>query len=64
LDKLARAVLDALTGVCYPDDSLVVRLSASKVWATELHPEGVYVEIGEAILGSAYPEEGNPYPGS
>jgi crossover junction endodeoxyribonuclease RusA len=32
LDKLVRAVLDALTGVMYTDDSQVVELSARKVW--------------------------------
>lgn len=32
LDKLARAVLDALTGVMYTDDSQVVELSARKMW--------------------------------
>ena len=32
LDKLVRAVLDALTGVVYTDDSQVVELSARKVW--------------------------------
>jgi Holliday junction resolvase RusA-like endonuclease len=34
LDKLVRAVLDSLTGVCYEDDSQVIRLRASKVWAS------------------------------
>jgi Holliday junction resolvase RusA-like endonuclease len=37
LDKLVRAVMDALTGTCYTDDSQVVRLRASKVW----HPETI-----------------------
>lgn len=32
LDKLVRAVLDALTGVMYTDDSHVVELSARKMW--------------------------------
>lgn len=32
LDKLVRGVLDALTGVCYRDDSQVVTLTAQKVW--------------------------------
>ena len=32
LDKLVRGVLDALTGVCYRDDSQVVTLQAQKVW--------------------------------
>lgn len=34
VDKLARAVLDALTGLVWADDSQVVRLMATKVWAT------------------------------
>src|SRR4029078_876508 len=32
LDKLVRGVLDALTGVCYRDDSPVIMLTAEKVW--------------------------------
>lgn len=32
LDKLVRAVLDALTGVCYRDDAQVVEITASKVY--------------------------------
>jgi len=32
LDKLQRAVLDALTGVVYQDDSQVVRVTASKIY--------------------------------
>ena len=33
LDKLVRAVLDALTGICYNDDSQVVEIVASKRYA-------------------------------
>jgi crossover junction endodeoxyribonuclease RusA len=32
LDKLVRGVLDALTGVCYGDDSQVTRLEAEKTF--------------------------------
>jgi crossover junction endodeoxyribonuclease RusA len=32
LDKLTRAVLDALTGVCYIDDSQVTTLDVEKIW--------------------------------
>jgi crossover junction endodeoxyribonuclease RusA len=32
IDKLCRAVLDALTGIAYADDSQVVALDASKVY--------------------------------
>ena len=33
LDKLVRAVLDALTGICYKDDGHVVHLTARKCYA-------------------------------
>jgi Holliday junction resolvase RusA-like endonuclease len=33
VDKLARVVLDALTGLAYVDDAQVVSVSASKRWA-------------------------------
>lgn len=33
VDKLLRAVLDALTGVCYADDAQVVEVYCSKVYA-------------------------------
>jgi crossover junction endodeoxyribonuclease RusA len=36
VDKLARLVLDALTGIAYEDDSQVVQLSARKEFALEL----------------------------
>lgn len=45
VDKLARAVLDALTGICWPDDGQVLRLSVSKTWATATQPAGVMVTI-------------------
>jgi len=32
LDKLVRGVFDALTGVCYKDDSQVTMLTAQKIW--------------------------------
>ena len=32
LDKLIRGVLDALTGVCYRDDSQVCNIEAQKIW--------------------------------
>ena len=32
IDKLARAVLDAMTGVAYDDDSQVIQLTARKVY--------------------------------
>lgn len=44
LDKLIRAVLDALTGVAYEDDQQVVRLVASKAYGEN---EGVHITISE-----------------
>ena len=35
IDKLARAALDALTGIVFRDDAQVVRLTAAKEFATE-----------------------------
>jgi crossover junction endodeoxyribonuclease RusA len=46
LDKLLRAVLDALTGVAYADDSNVVGVVASKRWTTALESEGARVAVG------------------
>jgi len=37
LDKCARGVLDALTGICYRDDAQVVFLEAYKFWAQDPH---------------------------
>jgi len=42
LDKLVRAVLDALTGVAYQDDSQVVRLNAEKQYGPE---PGVFLTL-------------------
>lgn len=43
-DKLARAVLDALTNVVWLDDNQVAKLRASKVWAE--YP-GATIGVGE-----------------
>ncbi len=42
IDKLTRAILDALTGIVYRDDSLVTPVEACKVWAPR---PGVHVVI-------------------
>lgn len=44
LDKLVRAVLDALTGLCYPDDSQVVVIHAEKVYG-----DTTEIEVGDVI---------------
>lgn len=41
IDKLTRAVLDALTGVAYEDDSQVVSLDVRKIYS-----ESEYIKIG------------------
>lgn len=48
LDKLARAVGDALTGVCYRDDAQVVNLCAAKYYVTpsgRLSVPGVEIRV-------------------
>ena len=50
LDKLARCVLDALTGVCWHDDAQVCSLACSKVY--ELPPErgvGAFIEVEASV---------------
>jgi crossover junction endodeoxyribonuclease RusA len=37
LDKLTRAVLDALTGICFRDDSQVVGMTVSKLYSNDGH---------------------------
>lgn len=45
LDKLARGLLDSLTGVVINDDSQVIHLELHKQFATEQFPPGVIVEV-------------------
>lgn len=44
-DKAARAVLDALTGICYDDDRQVVALSIQRVWAAGNGPSGATITV-------------------
>jgi crossover junction endodeoxyribonuclease RusA len=44
LDKLTRAVLDALTGIVFTDDARIVTLTAHKFFARE-RPIGVHVSV-------------------
>jgi crossover junction endodeoxyribonuclease RusA len=49
VDKLGRALLDGLTGVCFDDDSQVVWLSAEKGWDDETRGwQGVEVTVSES----------------
>lgn len=46
VDKLARSLLDALTGVCFDDDSQVTELVVTKAWDDEARGwQGVTVEV-------------------
>jgi crossover junction endodeoxyribonuclease RusA len=45
IDKLARAILDALTGILFPDDSEVVRLEVTKRYAALDAAPGVTITI-------------------
>lgn len=44
-DKLARAALDAMTGIVYTDDSRVCHLDVWKVYAAPGRPAGVAVTV-------------------
>ena len=46
IDKLSRAVLDALTGIAYQDDAQVAVLEARKVYA-DVYDPGAWVRIRE-----------------
>ena len=48
LDKLTRAVGDALTGGVVADDSQLVEIHASKAWAATGQPAGVVLEVRHA----------------
>lgn len=48
IDKLSRALLDGLAGVCFDDDSQVVWLSAEKAWDDDERGwQGVEVTVSE-----------------
>jgi Holliday junction resolvase RusA-like endonuclease len=49
IDKLARACLDALTGVVFADDKAVIDLRARKVFASPASPPGAEITVGEAV---------------
>ena len=49
IDKLARSVLDALTGIVFHDDSQVVTLTAHKVYAEYRNYPGATVEVRRVV---------------
>lgn len=52
IDKLARAVLDALTHVCFVDDGQILTLVLRKRWATpSLEPVGVQIHVSKVSEG-------------
>lgn len=60
LDKLQRSTLDALTGLVFRDDALVVDLVASKRWATDAEPAGATVTVRAAGPDYREEKEGRP----
>ena len=48
LDNLVKAVLDALNGVAYTDDKLVVRVDARKIWSTSDSVSVTVEELSES----------------
>lgn len=47
VDKLARAVLDAMTGIVYADDKTIHRLVANKWWTSDKPGADVSVQVIE-----------------
>ena len=47
LDKLCRAIGDALEGIVFVNDSRIVRLAALKLYATEENPVGASISVKE-----------------
>ena len=45
LDKLTRAILDALTGIAYADDAQVTQINVSKEYARVLDSVGVCITV-------------------
>lgn len=48
IDKLARSILDALTGIVFVDDAQVYQLIITKTFANYLDPPSVTVEVRHA----------------
>lgn len=48
LDKLARAVMDALKGTAYHDDNQVVELNVTKIYALRSEGTGAWITIASA----------------
>jgi crossover junction endodeoxyribonuclease RusA len=55
IDKLARAVLDALTGILFVDDSEVIRLTVKKQYAAPHQPPGVLITVASCEASASTP---------
>ena len=56
VDKLARSILDALTGVAYEDDGQVSELRVSKAWCKQGGEEGACARIIVSEVGNTEEE--------
>ncbi len=52
-DKMYRAVGDALTEICYDDDSMIVSISGVKLYCTSTHDPGAWISVGRLDEHSA-----------
>lgn len=50
IDKLIRAVFDAMTSIAYVDDSQIVSVTAHKEYAPRDGREGVHIQVRRALL--------------
>ncbi len=55
-DNLAKAVADALTGICWVDDNQIVEAYVQKRYASESEPTGVRVVICKPVAEFMEPE--------
>ena len=57
IDKILRALLDALTGVCFADDKQVVRAHVVQRYADANHAPGTEVQVSEIVSNQVRAEE-------
>lgn len=54
VDKLARGILDALTGVAYRDDRQVVHLNIKRAWCRDGIPSHAEITISDALIENPF----------
>ena len=54
LDKMTRAILDALTGILYADDGQVTYIVATKAWAESAATVGVAIHVERAEFDHSF----------